>query len=90
MLELKIILALTAREFDFILEYPGEQADVRYETPVSIAAEVDENTEYGRAVRDGSQIPDRIEGHRSYPVLCGTAKPVGGCPGRLVLREKRD
>ena len=48
MLEGKIILALTAREFDFVLEYPGEEADVRHPVPENTVEELSEKTEYGR------------------------------------------
>ncbi|CAJ2502559.1 Uu.00g099530.m01.CDS01 [Anthostomella pinea] len=88
MLEGKIILALTAREFDFVLEYPGEEADIRYPVPESTAEELSKSTEYGKAIRAGTQIPDRVEGHRVYPMLLGAAKPVGGCPGRVYYRNK--
>ncbi|ETS82673.1 hypothetical protein PFICI_04549 [Pestalotiopsis fici W106-1] len=88
MLEGKIILALTAREFDFVLEYPGEQADIRHPVPESTAEELSENTEYGKAIRAGTQVPDRVEGHRVYQLLLGAAKPADGCPGRVYYRNK--
>lgn len=86
MLEGKIILALTAREFDFVLEYPGEGPDARYPAVESAAQELGEDTEYGRGVRDGTVRPIHVEGHRVWPSLLGAAKPNGGCPGRIYFR----
>ncbi|KAI1775371.1 cytochrome P450 [Hypoxylon cercidicola] len=88
MLEGKIFLALTAREFDFVLEYPGEAPDVRYPAVETAAKEVGEDTEYGRGVRDGTIRADHVEGHRVFPCLLGTAKPIGGCPGRIYFRTQ--
>ncbi|KAI1758533.1 cytochrome P450 [Hypoxylon sp. FL1150] len=88
MLEGKIILALTAREFDFVVEYPGEAPDVRYPAVESAARELDEATEYGRGVRNGTIKPDHVEGHRVWPSLLGAAKPNGGCPGRIYFRTQ--
>ena len=87
MIEAKIILALTAREIDFVLEYPGEEADPQPSIPESNAAELDESTEYGKAVRNGSRKPDTEEGHRVWQALAGSAKPNGHCPGRVYLRQ---
>jgi cytochrome P450 len=88
MLEGRIILALIAREFDFVLEYPGEPADVRYPEPESSVDELSDKTEYGRAVRAGTVKPDHIEGHRPFQRLLGAAKPDGGCPGRIYYRTQ--
>ncbi|KAK6210482.1 hypothetical protein LQW54_006229 [Pestalotiopsis sp. IQ-011] len=88
MLEGKIILALTAREFDFVLEYPGEEADVQHPVPENTVEELSEKTEYGRAIRAGTKKPDRVEGHRVYQLLLGAAKPADGCPGRVYYRKK--
>jgi cytochrome P450 len=87
MLEGKIILALTSREFDFTLEYPGEDPDPQYPIPESTAEELSEQTEYGRGVRAGTIKPNRIEGHRVFQILAGSAKPTGNCPGRVKIRE---
>jgi len=87
MIESKIVLALTARELDFVLEYPGEEADPQPPTPESSAAEVSEETEYGRAVREGRITRNVIEGHRVWQMLKGSAKPVDGCPGRVYMRK---
>ena len=87
MIEAKIILALTAREIDFVLEYPGEEADPQPSIPESNAAELDESTEYGKGVRNGSRKPDTVEGHRVWQALAGSAKPNGHCPGRVYLRQ---
>lgn len=88
MLEGKIILALTAREFDFVVEYPGEGPDVHYPAVESAAQELDEKTEYGKGVREGTIKPDHVEGHRVWPSLLGAAKPNGGCPGRIYFRAQ--
>jgi len=86
MTEAKIIMALTAREFDFTLEYPGEEPDLQYPIPDSAAAESSENTEYGKGIRDGTVKALRVEGHRLWPTLIGSAKPNGGCPVRVKVR----
>lgn len=88
MIESKIVLALTARELDFVLEFPGEEADPQPPIPESSAAEVSEETEYGRGVREGRITPKVIEGHRVWQTLKGSAKPTGGCPGRVYLRTR--
>jgi len=88
MIEAKIVLALTARELDFVLEFPGEEADPQPPIPESSAAEVSEETEYGRGVREGRITPKVIEGHRVWQTLKGSAKPAGGCPGRVYLRRR--
>jgi len=87
MLEGRIILALTSREFDFVLEYPGEEPDPQFPIPESTAEELGEQTEYGRGVRAGTIKPNRIEGHRVFQILSGSAKPVGNCPGRVRVRK---
>lgn len=84
MIEARIVLALTVREFDFILEYPGEKPDPQPPIPESTFAEMDESTEYGKALKNGAKHT-QLEGHRAWPVLKGTAKPIGGCPGRVKL-----
>jgi len=76
MIESKIVLALTAREFDFVLEYPGEEADPQPVTPESVAVEFAQET----------VMPNVVEGHRVWQTLKGSAKPVGGCPGRVYMR----
>ncbi|KAK6063318.1 P450 monooxygenase AflN 4 [Seiridium cupressi] len=90
MLEGRVILALIAREFDFVLEYPGEEADVRFPEPENMVEEFSEKTEYGRAIRDGTRKRDRVEGHRPFQLLLGAAKPDGGCPGRIYYRKNYD
>jgi hypothetical protein len=87
MLEGRIILALTVREFDFVLEYPGEAPDPQFPIPESTADEFSDKTEYGRAIRAGKMKPNRVEGHRVYPILFGSAKPADNCPGRIRLRK---
>ena len=78
-LETKVILALTVREFDFAVRFPevvlpdgtrsdGSDGGVRCET-------VDEKTPRWT-----------VEGHRCAQVLKGSAKPMGGMPGVVLLR----
>lgn len=86
MVELKLVVALTAREFDFILEYPGEGIDPLWPVPESTAEEFSEDTPYGRDIRSGRVKPSRVEGHRIWPTLHGSAKPTGGGPGRIKIR----
>lgn len=88
MVESKIVLALTAREFDFVLEFPGEDVDPRPPIPESTAVEFSEQTEYGKGIREGSITPNVVEGHRVWQTLKGSAKPVGGCPGRVYGRTR--
>lgn len=86
MVESKIILALTAREIDFVLEYPGEEADLQPPIPESTAVEFGE--EYEKGVREGRIKKNVVEGHRVYQTLSGSAKPNGHCPGRVYLRKQ--
>lgn len=87
MTEMKVILALTAREIDFVLEYPGEEPNPHPPIPESTAAEFSDATEYGRAVRQGKIKPNVVEGHRIWQTLSGSAKPNGHCPGRVYFKE---
>ncbi|KAK5077308.1 hypothetical protein LTR51_002997 [Lithohypha guttulata] len=86
MVESKIILALTAREIDFVLEYPGEEADLQPLIPESTAVEF--GKEYEKGVREGRIKKNVVEGHRVYQTLSGSAKPNGHCPGRVYLRTQ--
>ena len=72
MLETKVILAMTLGGFDFCAEFGG----VKVEAEVSCES-VDE-VEKGRR--------EMVEGRRCYQILKGSAKPVGGMPGRVCLR----
>ncbi|KAK5942132.1 hypothetical protein PMZ80_006086 [Knufia obscura] len=78
MIESRIVLALTAREVDFVLEFPGEEADPQPEIPENTVVELGEKT--------GEGTPNVVEGHRVWQTLKGSAKPAGGCPGRVYLR----
>ena len=86
MIEAKIVVALTAREFDFVVEYPGEEADPQPPIPESMAAEFAEDTAYGKYIQSGGKHT-HVEGHRIWPTLKGSAKPVGGSPGRIKIRR---
>jgi cytochrome P450 len=83
MVETKIIVALITREFDFVLEYPGEKPDLRFfgegETLMDSWSE--------RKNIGSGRVADRIDGYRMYQTLKGAAKPTGGCPGRVKLRR---
>ncbi|CAF9914788.1 MAG: hypothetical protein GOMPHAMPRED_008272 [Gomphillus americanus] len=91
MTEIKITLAICVRDLDFVVEYPGEAPDPQPPIPESAAAEVAEGTEYGDALRGaiktGKPFVRRYEGHRTYQILKGSAKPDGGLPGRIYLRK---
>jgi hypothetical protein len=89
MLEGRVALALTARTFDFVLEYPGEAPDPRPPVPARGAAdELAADCPYGRGVRAGTRPRDCVDGHRVYQELLGAAKPTGGCPGRVYFLGK--
>lgn len=78
MVESKVILALTVRELDFVLEYPGEEPDPQPPIPDSFLAESSKS----------DRRQNVYEGHRVYQILKATAKPAGGCPGRMTLRKR--
>lgn len=84
---MRVVLALTARQFEFIPEYPGEAPDTQYPTPSSVMDEVGEQSDYGRGIREKTVKRDHIEGHRMYMQLLMIAKPAGGAPGRVYLRD---
>ena len=77
MIESRIILALVARDFDFVAEYDGIKCESW--TPVETVDEF----------KDGISGMERrtIEGHRCYQILKGAAKPSGGLPGRIAKRK---
>ena len=76
MIEPKVILALTIREFDFVAEFGG----VKCETVTPI--------ETYKEFADGRKGSERmtIEGHSAFQILLGAAKPRDGMPGRLSFR----
>jgi hypothetical protein len=84
MIETKIILALTVREFDFAAEFPGDAEEARWIPTESVSLEF--NDGYAKSVKEGKTKKDRVEGHKMYQTLKGSAKPVAGCPGRIRLR----
>jgi len=81
MVELRVFVALTARDFDFVVEFPGEQPDIRYFEEGDVPP-----TSFEERKGPG-MVGDRLEGYRMYQTLAGAAKPVGGCPGRIRLRN---
>jgi cytochrome P450 len=83
LVEMRIIVALIVREFDFVAEYPGEESDVRFFTE----GEVPPTSYDERKGNTTEKFGDRIEGYRMYQMLKGAAKPTGGCPGRVIIRE---
>lgn len=71
MVETKVILAMTVGGFGFRSEIGG----VGLGEGVEVSCEsVDEKTR------------ETVEGRRCYQILKGSAKPVGGMPGRVFLR----
>jgi hypothetical protein len=84
---MRVVLALAARQFEFVPEYPGEAPDLQYPTPSNVMEEVSEASEYGKGIRAKTARRDHIEGHRMYMQLLMIAKPAGGAPGRLYLRD---
>ncbi|KAG8158002.1 hypothetical protein KVR01_012274 [Diaporthe batatas] len=87
MMQMRVVIALTARQFDFVPEYPGEMPDPQYPTPNSLVDEVSELNDYGRGIREKKVKRDHIEGHRMYMQLVMIGKPTGGAPGRVYLRN---
>ena len=80
MVETKVILAMTVGAFGFVSEIGG----------VVVGGEVScESVDEKRGMDGrGRDVGTRgtVEGRRCYQVLKGSAKPVGGMPGRVVLR----
>ncbi|POS78115.1 cytochrome P450 4V3 [Diaporthe helianthi] len=87
MMQMRVVLALTARQFEFVPEYPGEEPDLQYPTPGNVMEEISEQSDYGRGIREKNVKRDRIEGHRMYMQLLMIGKPAGGAPGRMYLRD---
>ena len=81
MLETKVILALTVREFDFRCQYP----EVKNDDGVVV---VGDGSDGGVRCESVDEKTPRwtIEGHRCLQVLKGSAKPAEGMPGRVLLR----
>lgn len=86
MIETKVIMALTCREFDFTVEFPNDsEGEAKWIPTVSVAEEFDDA--YAEKVKKGEIKKNRVEGHKVYQILKGAAKPVAGVPGRIRLRE---
>ena len=79
MLETKIILALTVKEFDFVADYGN--GPIHEVTPVETANEIGEKAERREK---GEKVVTTLEGHQAYQILKGAAKPAEGLPGRMV------
>jgi hypothetical protein len=77
-LETKVILALTVREFEFQCRYPQ----------VEIDGKMNDGSDGGVRVESVDEKTPRwtIEGHRCWQVLKGSAKPAEGMPGIVLLR----
>jgi hypothetical protein len=86
MLETKIILALTVREFDFVAEFPEVVGKEGKAYPRG-GAEWD-GVGVETVEEDGNMVT--IEGHRCYQILKGSAKPASGMPGRVYLRPQQE
>jgi hypothetical protein len=86
MLETKVILALSVREFDFRVKFP------------EVVLEDDHKDGGKTTLSDGSDGGERcesanekwprwcVEGHRCIQVLKGSAKPIDGMPGVVLVR----
>jgi len=77
MIESRVTLALLVKDFDFVAEYDGIKCDTW--TPIEMVDEF----------KDGKPGVERltIEGHRTYQILKGAAKPRDGMPGRMTIRK---
>jgi len=77
MIESRVTLALLVKDFDFVAEYDGVKCDTW--TPIEMVDEF----------KDGKPGSERltIEGHRTYQILKGAAKPRDGMPGRMTKRK---
>lgn len=80
-LETKCILALTVREFDFICQYPSIEIDGVMSDGSDGGTRVESMDEKSYKFNGG-----RVEGHRCVQILKGSAKPLAGMPGRIVIR----
>ena len=100
LLEMKVILAMTVKDFDFVCEFDGEAVREPWvegeerETAVELPRQRDEWDEGtgrwsgGRKElgEDGHWKGRTVEGHQCWQILRGAAKPRGGMPGRMKLR----
>ncbi len=81
MLETKIILALTVKNFDFVAEF--EDGPIHSVAPIETVDELPAQAER----RDkGEIVPRTLEGHFPGQILLGAAKPRDAMPGRMYLR----
>ena len=100
-LEMKVILAMTVKDFDFVCEFDGEAVERPWvegeerETAVYLPRQRGEWDEgKGRWSGDGKKVVGEdgqwkgrtVEGHQCWQILRGAAKPRGGMPGRMKLR----
>ena len=79
MVETKVILAMTVGVFGFVAEIGGVKVGEERS-----CESVDEEDIVVRGRNVGTR--GTVEGRRCYQVLKGSAKPVGGMPGRVYLR----
>jgi hypothetical protein len=93
MMEIKVVLALVVREIDFTAEFDGVRIEPALPGTKDEDAEkvlrwkpVETRDEYADGVAGTQRMT--IEGHRAYQMLQGAARPVGGMPGRLMLRKE--
>ena len=77
-LETKVILALTVREFDFRCQYPE----------VELNGQMNDGGDGGVRCESVAETNPRwmVEGHRCVQVLKGSAKPMGNMPGVVLVR----
>ena len=74
----KVILALSVREFDFKCRFPE----------VEIDGKMNDGSDGGIRCESVDEKTPRwtVEGHRCVQVLKGSAKPMEGMPGVVLMR----
>ena len=77
MIESKVVLALVVLEVDFIAEIDG--APIEQWNPVETRDEFADDVP--------GNIRHTVEGHKTYQVLLGAARPRNGMEGRVKLRR---
>ncbi len=99
MLEMKVILAMTVKDFDFVCEFNGKPVERPWvdgqerETMVELPKQREEwdagtgRWSGGKVLgQDGHWKGRTVEGHQVWQILRGAAKPRAGMPGRMKLR----
>jgi cytochrome P450 len=95
MLEMRVILAMSVRNLDFVCEFNGtpvQRLEVRETSEELPEQKRDWEAEKGlwkagrKVGEDGQWVGRTVEGHQCWQILRGAAKPRGGMPGRMKLR----